>query len=123
VSLDDYPVELDDVYHCWTWTAKLGRDGYGIQWRDGRCQLAHRMVYEAEVGAIDAGLVLDHLCRNRACCAPYHLEPVTRRENERRKVWGYRVKIKTCPKGHDLYEHGRRTPYGGRVCRTCSGLR
>jgi hypothetical protein len=109
---------------CWTWTAS-GSNGYG-RFQVGRgSRQAHRIAYEALVGPIPAGLQLDHLCRNRGCCNPAHLEPVTQQENIRRgengKARGIQQRAKTtCPAGH---------PYSGenllvrctgkRACRTC----
>lgn len=67
---------------CWVWRgATVGRKGYGcIRSRQG-ARMAHRFFYENLVGPIPDGLVLDHLCRNRLCVNPAHLEPVTDREN------------------------------------------
>ena len=84
--------------------------------------LAHRIVYEALVGPIPEGMVLDHLCRNRPCASPAHLEPVDSRTNTLRGE-GPTAKhaIKThCPRGR---EHTPENTYsykrGGRQCRTC----
>lgn len=75
------------VGDCWVWQGTL-RGGYG-RFRAGRKTFsAHRVSYEHHVGAIPDGLVLDHLCRNRACINPAHLEPVTIRENIRRGEQG-----------------------------------
>jgi hypothetical protein len=69
---------------CWLWQRKLGRNGYG-QMRGYAGQIsAHRFAYEVLMGPIPEGMQLDHLCRNRACCNPEHLEPVTGRENRLR---------------------------------------
>lgn len=69
---------------CWLWRGEINRNGYGRVWMNGKRFMAHRAVYEALHGPIADGMVLDHLCRNRACCNPDHLEPVTVRENTHR---------------------------------------
>lgn len=66
---------------CWEFTGALNT-GYGrISGPGGRLLYTHRLAYELLVGTIPEGMDLDHLCRNRACCNPDHLEPVTRRVN------------------------------------------
>lgn len=71
---------------CWRWTGRLSSAGYGETSgeRHGVKVLAHRVSYETFVGPIPDGLHIDHLCRNRACINPEHLEPVTLQENLRR---------------------------------------
>ena len=118
MSAQDWPVELDKVFRCWLWTGKRSPDGYGLVWRGQRPSYAHRVVYTAEVGPIEDGLMLDHLCRRRACCNPLHLEPVSKVDNQNRKEWAQRVRRKLCPKGHDM-STARVTPEGGRLCRRC----
>ena len=67
---------------CWNWSGRVGRKGYG-QFGNGRSRstLVHKIAYEAIRGPVPDGLELDHLCRNRRCVNPDHLEPVTHREN------------------------------------------
>jgi len=71
----------DQPEDCWEWTAGENGVGYGRFHVDGRLVYPHRFAYELYVGPIPEGLDLDHVCRNRRCVRPSHLEPVTRREN------------------------------------------
>lgn len=110
---------------CWEWTGSLRPDGYGRIYfggRDsGRVWRAHRLVYEVLVGPIPDGMTLDHLCRNRRCVNPDHLEPVPNRENVLRGI-GITAENKRkthCVRGHEFtpdntYAHGSK-----RHCRTC----
>jgi hypothetical protein len=78
--------KVDRTGDCWKWTAGLTGSGYGrFRW-DGGEVAAHRFAYELLVGAIPDGLQIDHLCRNRACVNPAHMEPITQRENILRGV-------------------------------------
>ena len=104
---------------CWTWLGPKDRKGYG------RCrnQAVHRIAYELLVGPIPAGLHIDHLCRNPACCNPTHLEPVTLVENARRGN-GYsalNARKTHCKYGHPYDEANTyRRGGGGRRCRKCA---
>lgn len=69
---------------CWEWQGELNRNGYGRVWIGGKRHMTHRAVWELLRGQIEAGLVLDHLCKVRNCCNPDHLEPVTVKENTHR---------------------------------------
>jgi hypothetical protein len=116
-------LERDPHFGCELWPAnKLNNSGYGTAWIDGKPRMAHYVAFERARGPVPGNLVLDHLCRRRRCTAVAHLEPVTQAENTRRRSFAYRLRITKCPKGHDLYQHGRRTPEAGVVCRICSGV-
>lgn len=70
---------------CWIWDRGVNNGGYGTLSVDGRKGvMAHRYYYERVKDKIPAGFVLDHLCRNRRCVNPEHLEPVPHVENCRR---------------------------------------
>jgi hypothetical protein len=76
-----------EIGDCWECIKGVQPNGYGktyIGSGDYKVVLVHRYVYEQLVGPIPAGLVLDHLCKNRKCANPDHLEPVTPGENIRR---------------------------------------
>jgi len=101
---------------CWEWIGVKTRDGYGKVTRRPRTWMVHRYVYETLVGPIPAGLTIDHLCRNRACINPAHLEPVTRKVNSER---GSEAQRTHCPQGHPYDEANTYRSPRGRFCRAC----
>jgi hypothetical protein len=106
---------------CWTLPGKLQKDGYKQVRANGATYLAHRYFYVEFRGPIGKGLVLDHICHNRPCINPDHLEPITQRENCLRGNGTVHYLEKTaCPQGHpydgdNLYI----TPQGWRGCQEC----
>lgn len=100
------------------------KDGhYGEVFVDGRRIGTHRLAYEHVRGPIPDGLSLDHLCRRPSCLNPYHLEPVTTRENTMRSPIApasVNARKTECPYGHP-YDETNTLPRreGGRICRTC----
>lgn len=113
-------VALED--ECWIWEAGKFR-GYGCFYSSiaKKQQRAHRVAYEMFVGPIPEGLHLDHLCRNRGCVNPAHLEPVTNRENVLRGVGPTAVNAKKthCPRGHALEGDNIYWRPTGRRCKQC----
>lgn len=107
---------------CWPWMDRLDPDGYGLIWGNSHNLRAHRVAYELLVGAIPAGLVIDHLCRNRRCVNPTHMEAVTPAENTRRGDAARVQKTGICLHGHAMTPSNtyRRpdNPSQG-ACRTC----
>ncbi len=125
-------VKHDPDTGCWTWTGYLMAKGYAcICWR-GRNWLVHRAVYTKLVGPIPEGLQIDHLCENKACCNPMHLEPVTNYENGIRTGTNFTANaLKThCPHGHEytpentlMRPQSMGRPGWGRFCKTCQSER
>lgn len=126
MSAEDWPVRIDPQWGCWLWQGKLDDAGYPIIWRGRRPVKAYLVVYEAEIGPVPPGLVLDHQCKVRSCVRAEggdrgwsHLEPVTQSVNLQRRHWRRQVKRTRCVRNHDLALHRMVLANGGLLCRQC----
>ena len=103
---------------CWEFRSPIDQQGYGQYKANGKMYRAHRFAYTMAVGPIPDGLSIDHLCRNRRCCNPAHLEPVTTAENNRRKA----LAQTHCKRDHEFNEENTYRLRGRRICRACNLL-
>lgn len=113
-----------DIGDCWEWTGPTDREGYGIVAAE-HGGLIHRAIWLLLVGPIEDGQPLDHLCRNRRCANPDHLEPVTHRENILRGFGpaAKYAKRSRCVRGHALtgpQADVTMRPGQGRRCNVCN---
>lgn len=107
---------------CWEWLGSQNNRGYGVFWFNSLPTLSHRFIYEYYHGKIENTLEIDHLCRNRDCCNPEHLEAVTHSTNIMRGDHQNR-KVTHCPRGHEYNEENtRHTKVGSRICRKCQSI-
>lgn len=107
---------------CHVWQGCLDKDRYGWWSVENRSLKPHRWAYERWVGAIPAGLVIDHLCNNPSCVNPCHLQAVTQRENVLRGtgITAWHLAKTHCHRGHEFSpENTYVATNGGRVCKTC----
>lgn len=116
-------IKYEPLEGCWEWTGAIHL-GYGRIKINGVNLLAHRISYEYWKGTIPNNLEIDHLCRNRYCVNPLHLEVVTRQENTIRGISPERNLLKThCPYGHPYNDENTRKRRGGRECKECGRQR
>ena len=115
---------------CWIWQGSVNSSGYGQHGshkKPGSETLAHRKIYTMLVSPIPRGMQIDHLCRNRLCVNPEHLEVVDPKENLMRSPHQVTTinSLKThCKQGHEFNEVNTRIhKTGKRECIPCKPLR
>lgn len=118
---------IDASGPCWLWQGRVEKTGYGRVYVGDTKWNVHRLIWTMLVGPIPPGLVIDHMCRVRACCNPDHLRVVTQRENNAAAPGSpsaMNIKKVECVNGHpydeantgvSVYPNGRRARY----CRAC----
>ena len=118
-DIDRFWSKVEKTDSCWNWKGAIRCDGYGKFKINRKTSYAHRFSYELSGGNIPSTLQLDHLCRNRACVNPEHLETVTGKENMAR---GSRKTKKYCPRGHEYNAENTYIYKDERSCRVCHRL-
>ena len=115
-------VEIEHTTGCWEWVGAITPNGYGQMGYKRKKYSPHRFAYQLFSGPIPQGKEIDHLCRNRRCCNPNHLEAVTRRENIMRSpiaVTAIHSRKTECPRCGSDYTLETRGGITGRRCRPC----
>lgn len=121
-------VEKDEITGCWEWTGAKGIDGYGRIGDDKKVKLTHRVAYEIMRGPLHRGQVIDHLCRNRLCVNPDHMEATSQRINTiRGNTADIRKKLAAqqthCINGHEFTKENIYLANNQRYCRICKSIR
>lgn len=116
-------VKVNKTDDCWEWLGATNDGGYGRFRLEGHWKMAHRYAYETLVGPIPEGVEPDHLCRNRICTKPEHMELVTHAINVARGLAGkYQSRRTHCAQGH-LFDLFNTYFYKGhRQCKACNKI-
>jgi hypothetical protein len=122
--------KIDRAGSCWVWTGTLHKCGYGVLVVTRKAVLAHVFAFRMLIGAVPPGLQIDHLCRNRRCVNPAHMEAVTQAENIRRGIGPSAIFARAthCIAGHEFIQANTyrvKTARGNnaRRCRACHARR
>lgn len=107
---------------CWEWLLSQNTYGYGKIWLNKKTVQTHRLMFEYYCGSICPDLTINHLCRNRNCCNPIHLEQISNKENV---LKGTGISAINAKKTHCIHSHEFTpdntyiTPDNKRNCKTC----
>lgn len=112
--------KVDRSGSCWEWTSLCHKTGYGRFKLRGRMAVAHRIAYVNTVGEIDEGMELHHLCGNRRCVNPRHLQPLSKSAHAKIGPLAQDESEKDCcPQGHPYSSENTYVWRGSRFCREC----
>jgi hypothetical protein len=121
--MNNFYNKVDKTDTCWNWSGSINENGYGLFRFNGKTSKAHRVSYILKNGSIDANLVIDHLCKNKKCVNPDHLDLVTQKENVIRGLAGKANNAQStkthCPIGH---EYSRIDKNGYKLCGKCRSI-
>lgn len=114
-------ISVDGLNTCWNWIGTVNNWGYGSFFLNKKRYSAHRVSYELLYKDIPPKLQLDHLCRNRRCINPLHLEPVTAKVNVARGMGpgGINSRKTHCINGHEFTKENTYKQPKGRGCYKC----
>jgi hypothetical protein len=118
---------------CWIWEGFIDSVGYGRYAHPikGYSSTAHRVVYEFFYGDIEPDLEIDHLCSNKSCINPFHMEKVSSHVNTLRSNNNSAINARKthCIRGHEFTKENThwyksfRSEHMSRSCRACKNLR
>lgn len=115
-------VRICEKTGCWIWEKGKTSCGYGATYCEGIFFSTHVSSYELYIGPVERGFELDHLCRNRSCCNPNHLEKVLHRENLIRSPISrtfQNIQATHCPQGHEYNSENTIVRRNARECLQC----